>query len=41
MVTNRERKYKGFINIDELTVKTKGGHEVKRELMVRYIAAVQ
>jgi ADP-ribose pyrophosphatase len=35
MVTNRERKYKGFINIDELTVKTRSGQEVKRELMVR------
>lgn len=35
MVTNRERKYKGFINIDELTVKTRSGKEVKRELMVR------
>lgn len=35
MVVNRERKYKGFINIDELTVKTRSGNEVKRELMVR------
>lgn len=35
MVTNRERKYKGFINIDELTVKTRSGKEVKREVMVR------
>jgi ADP-ribose pyrophosphatase len=35
MVTNRERKYSGFINIDELTVKTRSGKEVKRELMVR------
>lgn len=35
MVTNRERKYKGFINIDELTVKTRSGNEVKREVMVR------
>lgn len=35
MVTNRERKYKGFINIDELTIKTRSGNEVKRELMVR------
>lgn len=35
MVTNRERKYKGFLNIDELTVKTRSGKEVKRELMVR------
>jgi ADP-ribose pyrophosphatase len=35
MVISRERKYKGFINIDELTVKTRSGQEVKRELMVR------
>jgi ADP-ribose pyrophosphatase len=35
MVTNRQRKYKGFLNIDELTVKTRSGKEVKRELMVR------
>lgn len=35
MVTNRERKYKGFINIDELTIKTRSGNEVKREVMVR------
>lgn len=35
MLTNRERKYKGFINIDELTVKTRSGKEVKREVMVR------
>jgi len=35
MITNRERKYKGFISIDELTVKTRSGKEVKRELMVR------
>jgi ADP-ribose pyrophosphatase len=35
MVTNRERKYQGFINIDELTVKTRSGEEVKREVMVR------
>lgn len=35
MLVNRERKYKGFINIDELTVKTRSGKEVKREVMVR------
>lgn len=35
MLVNRERKYKGFINVDELTVKTRSGKEVKRELMVR------
>jgi ADP-ribose pyrophosphatase len=35
MVTNRERKYQGFINIDELTVKTRSGKEVKRQVMVR------
>jgi ADP-ribose pyrophosphatase len=35
MLINRERKYKGFINIDELTLKTRSGKEVKREVMVR------
>jgi len=35
MVTNRERKYDGFLNIDELTVKTRSGKEVKMEVMVR------
>lgn len=35
MVTNREIKYQGFINIDELTVKTRSGKEVKRQVMVR------
>jgi len=35
MITKRERKYKGFLNLDELTVKTRSGKEVKRELMVR------
>lgn len=35
MILSRQNKYKGFLNVDELTVKTKGGKEVKRELMVR------
>ena len=35
MVINRENKYKGFLNIDELTIKTKSGEEVKREVMTR------
>lgn len=35
MMTKRERKYSGFLNIDELSVKTRSGKEVKRELMVR------
>ena len=35
MVTNRERKYNGFINVDELTVRTRAGNEVKRQVMVR------
>lgn len=35
MIVNRENKYKGFINIDELTVKTKKGKEIKREVMRR------
>lgn len=35
MILDRKNKYKGFINIDELTVKTKKGSEVKREVMTR------
>ena len=35
MILNREPKYKGFINIDELTIKTKKGKEIKREVMRR------
>ena len=35
MIIDRKNKYKGFLNIDELTVKTKAGKEVKREIMVR------
>lgn len=35
MIVNRENKYKGFLNIDLLTVKTKKGEEVKREVMHR------
>lgn len=35
MILSRERKYKGFINIDELTIKTRSGNLVKREVMVR------
>ena len=35
MVTNRERKYSGFFDIDELIVKTRSGKEVKRQIMVK------
>ncbi len=35
MILNRENKYKGFLNVDLLTVKTKKGEEVKREVMRR------
>ena len=35
MVTNRETKYKGFLTLDQLTVKNRGGKEVKRELLVK------
>ncbi len=35
MILTRERKYKGFLNIDELTVKTRSGEHVRREVMVR------
>jgi ADP-ribose pyrophosphatase len=35
MIVERTEKYKGFISVDELTVKTRSGKNVKRELMVR------
>ena len=35
MIIDRQNKYKGFLNIDELTVRTKKGSEVKREVMTR------
>lgn len=35
MILNRENKYKGFISIDELTLKSRSGKEIKREVMVR------
>lgn len=35
MILDRKNKYKGFISVDELTVKTKKGSEVKREVMTR------
>jgi nudix-type nucleoside diphosphatase (YffH/AdpP family) len=35
MIVSRRTKYKGFFTIDELSVKTKSGKEVKREVMVR------
>ena len=35
MIVDRKNKYKGFLSIDELTVKTKKGTLVKREIMVR------
>jgi len=35
MIINRTNKYKGFFTVDELTVKTKSGAEIKREVMVR------
>jgi ADP-ribose pyrophosphatase len=35
MIIDRKNKYKGFLNIDELTIKTKKGKEIKREVMVR------
>lgn len=38
MIINRLNKYKGFLNIDELTVKTRSGNEVKREVMHRHDA---
>lgn len=35
IIESRQEKYKGFISIDELTLKTKSGKNVKKELMVR------
>jgi len=35
MIINRESKYKGYLNIDEITFKNKKGKEVKREVMNR------
>lgn len=35
MIIDRQNKYKGFLNIDELTIRTKSGAEVKREVMTR------
>ena len=34
-VSKRETKYKGHFSVDELTVKTRSGKSVKREVMVR------
>ena len=35
MVSNRERKYNGYLKVDELTLKSRAGNEIKREVMVR------
>ena len=35
MIIDRKNKYKGWINIDELTIKTKKGKEIRREVMTR------
>jgi ADP-ribose pyrophosphatase len=35
MVSNRQTKYKGYFTVDELTLKTKSGKNVKREVVVR------
>ena len=35
MIIDRKNKYKGYLNIDEITYKTNSGKEGKRELMVR------
>lgn len=35
MIIERKPKYQGYLNIDEITYKTKSGKEGKRELMVR------
>jgi len=35
MIIDRKPKYQGYLNIDEITYKTKSGKEGKRELMIR------
>jgi ADP-ribose pyrophosphatase len=35
MIIDRKQKYKGYLNVDEITYKTKSGKEGKREVMVR------
>lgn len=35
MVSNRETKYKGHFKVDEITLKSRSGNEIKREVMVR------
>lgn len=35
MISNRERKYDGYFKVDELTLKSRAGNEIKREVMVR------
>ena len=35
MVVDTKNKYKGWLNIDELTIKTKKGKEIRREVMRR------
>lgn len=35
MLSKRETKFKGFFNVDELTLKTKSGQEVRRLVAVR------
>jgi ADP-ribose pyrophosphatase len=35
MIIDRKPKYQGYLNIDEITYRTKSGKEGKRELMVR------
>ena len=33
MVSNRETKYKGHFKVDELTLKSRSGKEIKREII--------
>jgi len=35
MIIDRKPKYQGYLNVDEITYKTKSGKEGKREVMVR------
>jgi ADP-ribose pyrophosphatase len=35
MIVDRKSKYKGYLNIDEVTYRTKSGKEDKREVLVR------
>lgn len=35
MITNRETKYKGHFKVDEISLKSRSGKDIKREVLVR------